>query len=101
MRSTSAGGADRVVDDRAFALGEFELEAQGLEDQQDVGEEDRGVDPQAFGGGDGDLGGQLGALAELQERDAGADVPVFGHVPAGLPHQPDGGDRRSARGGRP
>ena len=72
MRSTSAGGADRVVDDRAFPLGELELKPEWLEDQQDIGEEDRGVDPEALGRGDGDLGGQLGALAEFQEGDAGA-----------------------------
>src|SRR5262249_32836027 len=86
--------ADRVVDDGAFTLGEFELEAQGFEDQEDVGKENGGVDPQAFGGGDGDLGGELGTLAELQERDAGAQLPIFRHVAAGLPHQPDGGDVR-------
>ena len=88
-RSTSAGRADRVVDDRPFALGEFEVEAQRLEDQQDVGEEDRGVDAQPLGGGDGDLGGQVGVLAELEERDLRPDLAVFGHVPARLPHQPD------------
>ena len=68
-RSTSAAVADRVVDDRPFPLGELQVEAQRLEDQEDVGEQDRRVDPQPLGGRDGDLGRQLGVLAEFQERD--------------------------------
>ena len=50
-------------------LANSSVEAQRLEDQQDVGEEDRGVDPQPLGGGDRDLGGQLGVACRVQERD--------------------------------
>ena len=77
------------MDDRPFALGEFELEAKRFQDQEDVGEEDGGVDAQPLGRGDRHRRGQLGAFAQLEERDLGANRPVFGHVTAGLPHQPD------------
>ena len=84
----------RVVNDRPFALGKFELKPQRLEDQQDVGEQNRGVDAQHFGGGDGHFRGQVGPFAQLEERNFRANGPILGHVPAGLPHQPDRRDVR-------
>src|SRR5690242_9488837 len=42
------GLADRVVDDGAFPLGEFKVETEGLKDQEDVREEDGGVDAQTL-----------------------------------------------------
>ena len=50
------------MDHRAFPLGELQVEAYRLEDQEDVGEEDRRVDAQSLGGGDGDLGRQRGVV---------------------------------------
>ena len=88
------------MNDGPFALGELELQPQWLEDQEDVGEQDRGIDAQPFGRGDRHLGRQLGPFAQFQERDLRADGPVFGHVTAGLPHQPDRRDLRPARAGR-
>ena len=82
------------MDDRPFPLGELEIQPQGLEDQEDVGEQNRGIDAQPLGRGDRHLGRQLGPFAQLEERDLRANGPVFGHVAAGLPHQPDRRDFR-------
>ena len=79
------------MDHGPFPGGEFEVEAQGFEDQEDVGEEDRGVDAEDLGGRHGDLGGEVGILAEFQEPDLRPHGAVLRHVTAGLPHQPDGG----------
>ncbi len=64
-----AGFANRVVNDRTFALGELEVKAQRLEDQQNVGEQDCGIDLEHLGRCHGDLGGKIGALAKFQKRD--------------------------------
>src|SRR5688572_28223046 len=41
-----AGFTDRVVNDRYFAVGELQVEPHRLQNRQQVGEDDRGVDPQ-------------------------------------------------------
>ncbi len=60
-------GADGVVDYGAFAVDELEVEAHGGEGEQEVGEDDGGVDTEALGGGDGDLGGYAGGAADVEE----------------------------------
>ena len=82
--------ADRLVDDGAFAGEELEGQAHDFERQQEVGEDDGGVDAEDFGGGDGDFGGELRLPADFEERMVLADGPVLGHVAAGLAHEPDG-----------
>lgn len=86
--------ADGVVDDGSIAPGEFEVQPERLEDEQDIGEEDGGVDAELFGGGDGDLGGEFGGLAELEEPDPRAQGSIFKHITTCLAHEPDGRDGR-------
>ena len=82
--------ADGVVDDGAFAVGEFEFEPHRRDDEEDVGEDDGGVNAEAVRGVDRDFGGDIGALAHFEERMLRAHVAVLLHVTPGLPHQPDG-----------
>ncbi len=82
------------MDHRAVALRELEPDAERLEDEQDVGEEDRGVDAEPLDRLERDLGGRLGSCAELEEAEALAHRAVLGHVAAGLAHEPDRRVRR-------
>src|SRR5262249_27228637 len=63
--------------------------AERLDQEQDVGEQNRGIDAQAVNRLEGHLGGSLGILAELEEAVAGAHRAVFGKEPARLAHQPE------------
>src|ERR1700761_8400824 len=83
-------GAEGLVDDGAFAVDELEVEAHGGEGEEEVGEDDGGVDAEALGGGDGDLGGEGGGAADVEEGVVAADGHVLGHVAAGLAEEPDG-----------
>ncbi len=84
------GGAHGMMHDRAFAGLEFEGQAHGLERQQQVGKDDGRVDAELLGGGDGDLGREVGLLADFNQRVVLADVAVLLHVAAGLAQKPDG-----------
>jgi len=83
-------GADGLVDDRAFSVDELEVEAHGGEGEEEVGEDDGGVDTEALGGGDGDFGGDFGGAADFEEGVMLADGHVLGHIAAGLAEEPDG-----------
>ena len=61
----------------------------GSSGQEDVGEEDRRVDAE-HERLERDLSGELGRLAELEQRVLLAQRAVLGHVAAGLAHEPDG-----------
>ena len=91
---TSAGGADGFGKIRAFVL-EFEGQAHGLGGDEDVRENDDGVDAEAAKRLDGDFECQIGSLADLEERMLCTDFAVFRKVAAGLAHHPD----REARNG--
>ena len=93
--------AQRTANRRAVARGEFQPDAERLQNQQNVGEQNRRVHPEAFHRLDGDLRGQVGRLAEFEKRDARAQRPIFGHVAAGLAHEPDGRERRRLPSTRP
>ncbi len=80
---------DGTMDDRALSLGELQPDPQWLDDEKNVGKEDRGVDSQLLHGLERDLGGELRVLAELQEAMASAEGPISRHVSPGLPHEPD------------
>ena len=82
--------AHGLLDDGAFAGGEVKGQAHDFEGKQEVGEDDGGVDSEKFCGGDGDLGGERGLLADLEQRVLLADGAVLGHVASGLAHEPDG-----------
>ncbi len=91
LESVNVGlGAQGSFDFRAFSGGEVKREAHDLEGEEEVGEDDGGIDSEKLGGGDGDLGGERGILADLDDGMALADGAVFGHVAAGLAHEPDG-----------
>ena len=83
------GGAEGLLDHRPFSGGEMEGQAHDLQRQQQVGEDDGGVNLQELGGGDGHFGGEFRLLADFDQRMVLADVAVFLHVAAGLAHEPD------------
>ena len=84
------GGADGMMNDGTLAGLELERQAHGLERQQQVGKDDGGVHAQLFRGGDGDLGGDVGLLADFHQRVVLAHVAVLLHVAASLAQKPDG-----------
>ena len=91
--------AHRAMDDRPFARGELEPHAEGLDEQQDVGEEDGRVDTQASHRLQRDLGRRLRIAAQLEKAVARAHRAVLGQVATGLPHEPHRGDRRRLTSG--
>ena len=81
---------DRRLDHRALALVEVEGNPERRERHQQVGEEDGGVEGEGADRLQRDLDGQLWRPAHLEHRVLLAQRPVLGHVPPGLPHEPDG-----------
>ncbi len=75
--------------DGAFACLELEGQAHGLEGQQKIGKDDGGVHAELFRGGDGDFGGDVGLLADFDQRVVLADVAILLHVAASLAQEPD------------
>ena len=69
----------------------------GVEREQQVREEDGGVDVDGVDGLQRDRDGQFRRAAELEEGVPLAQRPVVGHVAAGLAHEPD---RRALTGWR-
>jgi hypothetical protein len=84
--------AHRRVNHRPLTLRELERRAHRLERQQDVREEDRRVHPEAQRL-QRHLDGELGLLANLEQRVLLPEGAVLGHVAAGLAHEPDGRKR--------
>ena len=92
VQAVDVGGlAQSRADDRPFPLVVFQVQAQRLNNQQQVGKDDGGIHAQLFRRGDGDFRNQGGILAQLQEGHAGAQIPILLHIAARLAHQPDGG----------
>ena len=58
--------ADRVVNLRAVAGGELEVEPHRFEDRQQVGEDDRGVDAEAVDGGAHHLAAELAGSCRVR-----------------------------------
>jgi hypothetical protein len=56
---------DRVVDDRSFAFGKFEIHAHGLQREQDVSEQDGCIHMEGAHGLQGHLGGEFRLLDDL------------------------------------
>src|SRR5262249_55671158 len=69
--------------------GELEADPERLEHEQDVGEDDRGVDRELPDRQHRDLARDLRAPAHLDEAELLLDRAVFGLIAAGLAHQPD------------
>ncbi len=78
----------RTRERRAVAAHELQLGAHRFEWQQDVGEQDGGVDAQACDGLQRRLGGELGSLAESQEIDPLPQRAILREIAAGLAHDP-------------
>ena len=89
QRVEVGGAAHGMVDHRTGVLCKAEADAHTLERQEDVGEDDGGIELEAGQWLKGDLGGHLGPTAHLDEAQALADRPVLGQVAAGLTHEPD------------
>jgi hypothetical protein len=65
-----------------------QLEAHGLDRQQQIGEDDGGVDVQQFDRLESDGGRQVGPFTHFEDAIPLADVPVLLEIAAGLPHEP-------------
>jgi hypothetical protein len=85
---------------RPLALRELQSDVERLDDEQDVGEEDRRVHAEAPHRLQRDLGGRLGVAAQLEEAVARAQRAVLRQVAARLPHEPHRRDRRRLTPGR-
>ncbi len=82
--------ADGVAQHGAFAAGEIQPQAHRLENQQQVGEQDRRIDAQPLDRLDHHLRAQGGIFAQPEKTDLRAQFAVLGQVAPGLPHEPDG-----------
>ena len=77
---------------RPLSRGETQAETQRLEGQEDIGEDDRGIDAQTMDGLQRDLGRELGIMTEIEDGMALPELAVLRHVPTRLPHEPDWSD---------
>ncbi len=85
------GGAHGAFELRAFALDEVQAQTHCVGHGEDVGEQDRSVQPEAAQRLQGHLAGDLRVLGHAQEAaGGGARGAVLRQVAAGLAHQPDG-----------
>src|SRR5690606_37465364 len=80
--------ADRLGDDRADAGFDVEVDADGLERDHDVAEEDRGVDVVPAHRLQGDLDDHVRPGAGFQHGHAFAELPVLRQGASGLAHEP-------------
>ena len=84
---------DRPGDVRALAPRELEPDAEWLQHEQDVGEEDGRVHAEALDRLERHLRRRRRRLAQLEEAVARAQRAVLGHVAPRLAHQPDRRER--------
>jgi hypothetical protein len=82
--------ADGLLDDRAFSGGEVKRQSHNLKREQEVSEDNGGIDAEKVGGSDRNLSGELGFLADFEERMVLANCAVLRHVAPGLAHEPHG-----------
>ncbi len=80
--------ANGLMDDRAFASLELKGQSHAFEGQQQVGEDDRCVDVELLRGRDGNLGGELGLLADFEQGVVLADGLILRHIAARLTQEP-------------
>ena len=79
----------------------LDLQSEGLRDDEDVGEDDGGVEGEPADGLQRDLGGELGRAADLEELVLLAELAELGEVAAGLPHHPHRRPLHGLAAGRP
>lgn len=94
------GGPHRMRDDRAGTGHDVEVDSGGLERDDDVGEQDCGVDVVAPHRLHGDFTDHRRIEARLEHSVIGTNGTVFRQGSAGLPHEPHGATcgRASGRG---
>src|SRR6266849_9744609 len=71
-------------------VAEFQLQSHGFSRNQNVRENDDGINAQPAKGLDGNFDGKLGRLANLKECVLGTNFAVFGEIAACLAHHPHG-----------
>ena len=90
-------GIGQRLELRAFALLEPDFLAERIGHHQDVGKDDRRIEPEAADRLQRDLDGLVRRVAEFEERSRrGADGAILRQVAPGLTHQPDRRRRQSA-----
>ena len=80
---------ERGLDDRSFSRLEIERDAERRQGKEEVAEEDRRVDAESTHRLQGDLDGQLGRPAEVEQAVLLPQGAVLGHVSPRLAHEPD------------
>ena len=81
--------AERVLNRRPLAVNEVEADAHRLEGEEQIGEEDRGVQFDAADRLERHFGGEIRRPTEFEQRVALAQSTIFAQVPPGLAHEPD------------
>ena len=98
QRTDLVGCVERI-EPRAFADFETYIAAERVGNDQDVGEDDRGVEVEAADRLQSDFGGEVRREAKIEKAAGlGADFAVFRQIAAGLPHHPDRRDGLPAAG---
>jgi hypothetical protein len=77
------------------------MDPHAFKGEEDITEDDSGIDPELLDGEEGYLCRQIGGFTEVQKGDLTSDIPVFLHISAGLTHQPDGDIFRRLSSARP
>src|SRR5439155_8390171 len=77
------------MDHGTLAGRKLELDPHRLERKQDVGEDDRGVDPERAHRLQRHFGRQLGSLEHFEQTVALPDLSILLQVAPGLTHEPD------------
>jgi len=82
--------AKRVSDDWSASWNDIDAKTNGLDGDDNVGEENGCIDPVATNGLHGDLAGEVRISNGVKNRPRTAKGPVLGQRPPGLAHKPDG-----------
>ena len=80
---------DRLLDHRADALDQIDVDAHPEDREHDVREHHGRVNAVSLHRLERDLGAELRLPADLEQREAFPELPVAGRRPPGLAHEPD------------
>ena len=81
--------ANRVVNDRAFALLKLQLESHAFEWREDISKDDRGIEVECLNRLHRDFRRKCRIFDELKNCIFLAELTVFRHVTTSLTHQPN------------
>jgi hypothetical protein len=70
---------------------EVHLHPHRVEHDQDIREQDRGIEVESVDRLPGDLGAEVGRFTQFLKRHLGPDLPILGEIAPGLTHDPDWG----------